>query len=223
MKYLRGNKSLLHLALLMGLGIGVWGCSRGNREGSRQEREEAQVPFPVGLQGTGTQETPAPSSDSLETSPVPSSFGTLPAIGVVQDLGALGGESSVACGINEAGQVVGYSTMAEDNQKAHAFLWEAGQGMQDLGTLGGAESSAQSVNNAGQVVGCSDTAERERHAFLWEAGQGMQDLGSLRIPYALSINKIGQVVGFSRTAKMETHAFLWEAQPIPRQLERVLS
>lgn len=57
------------------------------------------------------------------------------------DLGTLGGDSSGASGINEHGQVVGWSsaTPASPAQPAggpaHAFLWEAGAGMQDLGTF----------------------------------------------------------------------------------------
>jgi probable HAF family extracellular repeat protein len=62
----------------------------------------------------------------------------------------LGGTTSRAYGINSAGQVVGYSTIANG---LHAFLWSASGGMQDLGTLGGNTSDAYAINSAGQVVG----------------------------------------------------------------------
>jgi probable HAF family extracellular repeat protein len=63
------------------------------------------------------------------------------------DLGTLGGPSSFAFAINEAGQVVGRS--ATSAYLTHAFLYAAGQ-MEDLGTLGGSFSSASAINNAGQ-------------------------------------------------------------------------
>jgi probable HAF family extracellular repeat protein len=97
----------------------------------------------------------------------------------MQDLGTLGGEWSVAHGINARGQIVGSSDTAAGTE--HAFLWEAGTGMQDLGTLGGFDSTAYAydINARGQIVGASYTAAGPGHAFLWEAGTGMQDLGTL--------------------------------------------
>ena len=72
------------------------------------------------------------------------------------ELGTLGGgySSSYASGINDAGQVVGFSTGPD-----HAFITGPnGVGMTDLGTLGGGISRATGINDAGQVVGYSDTA-----------------------------------------------------------------
>jgi probable HAF family extracellular repeat protein len=40
------------------------------------------------------------------------------------DLGTLGGIYSAAAGINDQGQVVGYSLLA--NSTSHAFLWQDG-------------------------------------------------------------------------------------------------
>jgi probable HAF family extracellular repeat protein len=54
--------------------------------------------------------------------------------GPLQDLGTLGGKTSLATAVNGGGQVIG---QAETTDGAlHACLWSAGH-PQDLGTLGG--------------------------------------------------------------------------------------
>ena len=122
--------------------------------------------------------------------------------GVTIDLGTLGGDSSIASGINNNGQVIGQSQLANGNW--HAFLYTGGV-MSDLGTLGGVESYAGGypggINNSGQIVGDSDLANGKSSGFLYSGGV-MKDLG---INSASDINDSGQIVG----DLANNHAFLY--------------
>lgn len=75
------------------------------------------------------------------------------------DLGTLpGAEWSTALGINERGQVVGFSGTGAPGEPDwfHAFVWDQEAAMRDLGTFAGAENSvAGTINDAGQIVGWS--------------------------------------------------------------------
>ncbi|MBD2168189.1 hypothetical protein H6G04_27785 [Calothrix membranacea FACHB-236] len=109
----------------------------------------------------------------------------------ITDLGNLPGDNySYAYGINDSGQVVGFSS------NNHAFLYSDGK-MTDLGSLprsGYDSSAAYGINNSGQIVGDS-----KGRAFLYSDAK-MTDLGILPgydYSRAYSINDSGQVVGFS--------------------------
>ena len=107
------------------------------------------------------------------------------------DLGTLWGEYTYAYGINNAGQVVGFSTN-EISSPAHAFLWENGT-MIDLGNLGGNITGAFKINNHGQVTGISKDSSGQNHVFLWENGT-IKDLGVSFDNGGQDINDYGQVV-----------------------------
>jgi len=116
---------------------------------------------------------------------------------VMVDLGTLGGVSSVAYGINNKGQIVGYSDLS--NGATRAFLYENGK-MKNLGSLANNTSVARAINNGGQVVGYALVAPyNAKHAFIYSNGS-MSDIGTLGYDgqsEANGINDKGQIVGYS--------------------------
>ena len=112
--------------------------------------------------------------------------------GTVQSLGTLpGGSRSDATGINDSGQIVGWSNTSGGAYLA--FLY-SGTSMQELGTLGGPDSYGLGINDSGQVVGYSYTgASNPSRAFLFGGGS-MTNVGGI-VGVAYAINNNGQVVG----------------------------
>ena len=114
-----------------------------------------------------------------------------------------------ALGINNAGQVVGYSR--NPGQAARATFW-SGTYVAELQSLGGRTSGAYGINNAGQVAGWSyTTGNATRHATIWN-GTSATDLGTLSgtgNSFAFAINSAGQVVGTS-----DGRATLWNGTSV---------
>jgi len=135
--------------------------------------------------------------------------------GNAKPLGTLGGETSAARAVNDAGQVVGGSTLK--NGFSHAFLYEDGR-MTDLGTLGGQTSEALALNGAGMAVGRAQLRNGDTHAFSWRKGT-ITDLGTLggnhagHSSIANGVNDRGIVTGQSSSAVDPglVHAFRWSA------------
>jgi probable HAF family extracellular repeat protein len=129
--------------------------------------------------------------------------------GKITDVPTLGGDFIAAYGINDAGQVVGWSQVTPDPQAPrHAFLWSQEQGLTDLNTLAGSrESIALAINDAGQVVG----GETNGHALLWSDGK-VTDLfpGPRQFSTAFAINNVGQVAADSTVLAGDSHATLWD-------------
>ncbi|MHC4275124.1 MAG: DUF3466 family protein, partial [Planctomycetota bacterium] len=151
--------------------------------------------------------------------------------GVFTELGTLG-DSSIAHGINEVGQVVGRS-LAElpgGELGLRGFLWEDGQ-MNALDPLSGdVATQTFDVNDAGDAVGSSWYYTTQfftvDQATLWrDGGEEVIDLGVVPAapgscssnPYwhksiARAVNNHGQIVGEAMciTSGAPKAAFLWQ-------------
>jgi probable HAF family extracellular repeat protein len=146
---------------------------------------------------------------------------------VLTDLGTLGGFSSNAYGINDAGQVTGTSTTFLGQNPTAFRSSPNGQpvSLTSLGTLGGMESAGLDINNLGVVVGYSridDGIPRNRHAFIYDTR--MRDLNNLIPPgsgwvlnEAWAISDSGLITGFG-IFNGQTRAFLLTPIPEPSSL-----
>lgn len=125
------------------------------------------------------------------------------------DLGTLR-FGSHAYGINDHGQVVGYSTLSAIPNIQHAFIWNAEEGMQSLGTLPGRTSSrALAINNKGQIAGWSGAIFLlDGQAVLWENDEAKQlDTISTATAYAINTNR--RIVGMAGDP-FDNYGFVWE-------------
>jgi probable HAF family extracellular repeat protein len=116
------------------------------------------------------------------------------------ELGHLPGcDVTLAQGMNNKGQVVGYSYQFAspghlNSVFAYAFLWQDGK-MIPLRTLGGAYSHACGINDRGDIVGDADTRDSLR-PVLWPAGKlDEPQVLAPRTGFALAINEKGEIAG----------------------------
>jgi probable HAF family extracellular repeat protein len=129
-----------------------------------------------------------------------------------RELGVLpGGVFSFAYGLNDAGQVVGYSESVDVNR---AILFDDGQ-MIDLGTLNPNDGwrYALDINNSGQIIGSAGGA------FVMSDGvmQNLNDLmltgSGLTLATANAINDVGQIAADAVDAQGVHHAVLLNPMP----------
>lgn len=124
----------------------------------------------------------------------------------VVDLGALGGNDSIAYNLNDQNQVVGFALNALGEHRAFVFadannnrLADAGE-MRDLGVLPGHTASyAYGINNAGQIVGTSRLLptpnDADERAVRFNPGGAPTDLGLGDGSNAFEIGPGGEIVG----------------------------
>lgn len=124
------------------------------------------------------------------------------------DLGALvQGQNSIAFGINDNGQVVGFAYV--DVLVPHAFLWTEEDGMVDIGTPGGESSAAYSINANGVVVGQGRDVNDELVAFLWTSSGGFVTIGKPGYSsLAYDINDSNWIAGY-RYLSVNEYGFIW--------------
>lgn len=82
------------------------------------------------------------------------------------DLGTLGGQSSEANDINDAGTIVGNST---DSLGAFRAFYYSGGAMYQVGVSGAEANWASGINNSGHIVGTWRDPSGN-HAFRWQGG-----------------------------------------------------
>jgi probable HAF family extracellular repeat protein len=139
------------------------------------------------------------------------------------DIGTLGGAWGYPAGVNNRGQVVGYSSLAADPGACTAgggfancdvFLWDRGT-LTDLTatTNGGSPSFVFGINDKEEIVGAAGFPNAPLDAYIWRNGVAA-DLGHLSDCYSLGfgINSHSQVVGgtFDCIDASHSRAFLWE-------------
>jgi len=138
--------------------------------------------------------------------------------GTATDLQSLGGDAqaaagNIAMGINNAGHVVGFSSLADD-VTFHAFEWSKETGtMKDLGAASGITNSAAiAINDRGTSVGVSTDATHFA-ATVWDHGVAT-DLNtlvpadsSLYLLIGCSINSRGQIIGLAIGNDGQLHGY----------------
>ena len=128
----------------------------------------------------------------------------------VTDLGTLGGSTSIANGINNSGQVVGWAFNSSGHMRAF-FSTTAGSWPTSV-RLAALQAAQDGINNSGQIVGDANTSSGD-HAFLFSGGT-MTDLRTTPgypNSRAFCINNNGQItrgVRFRRRITLIHRAFL---------------
>jgi probable HAF family extracellular repeat protein len=134
--------------------------------------------------------------------PIYHAFLWSPATGL-QDLGTLetaGTATSIALGVNDSGQVVGYDLVASYNPYPliRAFFWSPATGMIDVGP----STPYPIINVTGRVAGTAQINHFVYRAFTWTLSDGRSEIGDNSA--AVGMNNTGQIVGSNNG-----HAFSW--------------
>ncbi|HXM27968.1 MAG TPA: DUF6600 domain-containing protein, partial [Chthoniobacterales bacterium] len=120
------------------------------------------------------------------------------------------GANSAALGLNDTGEVVGYTLQGDDYQ---AFLFSyADKSMTEIGSFGGKLNAACAINSAGQVTGYSQDENGNLLAFVFSRNAPIASLGTLNggsTSEAFGINNRGEVVGDSQSGNQNHRPVLF--------------
>lgn len=139
----------------------------------------------------------------------------------VIDLGTLGGAWSEPTGLNNQGQMAGWS-YTDGFTHSHAFTWAGGL-MRDLGAPANGSSRAESINEPGDVAGVISDQSFVPHAVSWSADGQVTDLGvptGSHASTAFANNNGGLIAGNLLDANTDpARPFVWlegTLTPLPR-------
>jgi probable HAF family extracellular repeat protein len=125
------------------------------------------------------------------------------------------GANSAALGVNDKGEVVGYSFQGEDYR---AFLYSSSdQSLTDVGSLGGKINAACAINDAGQITGYSQDENGNLLAFIFSRQQPIASLGTLEgasTSEAFGVNNSGAVVGDSQSGNQNHRPVLFSNRSV---------
>ena len=138
------------------------------------------------------------------------------ATGLLTDLGALGGASSVAYGIDGQGVIVGQAERADGSIRAARWIPD-GNGAytaSEIINTPHSGSAAFGMNDSGAVAGYwENPASNRREVFVSSPTLGFVSLGTLggAWGYAWGVDAQGQVFGQSEDATGAAQGFVWRA------------
>ncbi len=130
--------------------------------------------------------------------------------GKTTKLPTLGGNTTHVRDINRTGNVVGYSTLANQTSN-RAFVFDVSGSMKELTSHHDCDSEAFGINDLGQIVGYSVDQFGGKRGSIWE-GESVNRLAALpgdRSSSAMAVNDDGWVVGSSVNQDGTQQAVLW--------------
>ena len=131
------------------------------------------------------------------------------------DLGTLGGDS-LSLGINDSGQIVGYSYLT-DQGPIHMVMWTTTGGIVDLGSIDNSgNSQGNAINSAGDIVGSGYDANSKQVAFFWSSSTGYISLGEVPANGVANGSDINDSDTIAGSAYGPGKGFVWR----PLQLRR---
>jgi probable HAF family extracellular repeat protein len=120
------------------------------------------------------------------------------------------GSTSAALGLNENGQVVGYSFQGDD-YKTFLYTYPSGK-IGEIGSLGGKLKAACAINSKGAIAGYCQDVNGNLQAFSYAGNGQMNSLGTFNggaTSEAFGINDNNEIVGDSATDSVAHRPFLY--------------